>query len=231
MKKEIVLKNFEEMTLLYAEDDIKARDNIIKILTLLFKKVLVASDGQEAFKLFQENKIDMILTDYEMPHLNGYEFILKVREVSQNIPIIILSNHTDKEKLLKCMPLKLAQYLEKPIVYETLLETFTNSIKNIPQNQQILHRLSDKIFYNQNLKKIISNEEEIELSTLEVEVLEYLLQKRNSIVCKTELVNLICKGENYSEASLKNIIYRLRKKIGKDFIQNQKNMGYCLKIL
>ena len=108
----------------------------------------------------------MILTDYEMPILNGYDFITEIRKISEIIPIVILSNHTEKEKLLKCIPLKLIQYLEKPIIYEKLLETLTKSKEEIERHINIKYIINETTSYDSNGKFLFVNEKKIELTAL-----------------------------------------------------------------
>jgi len=223
------LIDFKNLSILYAEDDEKVKANISKILSLIFQEVHVASNGEEAFELFKNNNIHIIITDYEMPILDGYEFIKKVRDISQSIPVVILSSHTQKEKLMKCIPLKLVEYLEKPIIYEKLLETLKICLKEISTNHSSKISLTETIFYDYGLKHLFVDEKKVKLTTLEIKTLEYLLSKKNSLVSNEELAYCLYKDEEYSENAIKNIIYKLRKKLKKELIQNHKDFGYLLK--
>ncbi|QKF77769.1 response regulator transcription factor [Arcobacter defluvii] len=223
------MTNFKNLSILYVEDDFEVQANISKILSLLFQKVYTASNGAEALEIFKENEIHMILTDYEMPNLNGYELIVKIRELSETIPIVILSNHTEKEKLLKCIPLKLMQYLEKPIIYEKLFQVLYECKKEVEKYTNIKHIINETTSYDPNVKLLFVNDKKIELTALEIEVFEYLFNKKNQLVMKEELIAFIWKEQNHGEDALKNLIYRLRKKIGKELIENHKNLGYSLK--
>lgn len=220
---------FKYFSILFVEDDLEIQKNMSKILSLLCNKVYIASNGVEALEIFNKNLIHIIITDYEMPFLDGYEFILKIREISATIPIVILSNYTDKEKLLKCIPLKLTSYLEKPILYERLLEILQLCKEQIKDFPSLYFKINEKLEYDFNTKTLFQNNGNTKLSALEVEIFEYFINKKNQLVYKNELVNLICKNGYYGD--IKNVIYRLRKKIGKDVIDNYKNLGYILKSL
>ena len=91
---------FKSLSILYAEDDLIIRESITRILNMFFKNVFVASDGNEALELYQNNKIDVLMLDYVMPNLDGYQTAKIIRELNKKIPIIIVSAYTDKEKLL-----------------------------------------------------------------------------------------------------------------------------------
>ena len=217
---------FKNFSILFVEDDLEIQKNMSKILSLLCNKVYVASNGLEAYEIFTNNVIHIIITDYEMPFINGYDLVLKIREISQNIPIIILSNYTDKEKLLKCIPLNLTSYLEKPIIYEKLLETLQLCKNQIENNATLYLTINDTLKYDFNTKSLIQNGNYIKLTTLEIQIFEYLLNKKNQLVYTDELLSVIFENDYYG--NIKNIIYRLRKKVSKDVIVNYKNLGYML---
>ncbi len=217
---------FKNFSILFVEDDLEIQKNMSKILSLLCNKVYVASNGLEAYEIFTNNVIHIIITDYEMQFINGYDLVLKIREISQNIPIIILSNYTDKEKLLKCIPLNLTSYLEKPIIYEKLLETLQLCKNQIENNATLYLRINDSLKYDFNTKSLIQDGNYIKLTTLEIQIFEYLLNKKNQLVYNDELLSVIFENDYYG--NIKNIIYRLRKKVSKDVIVNYKNLGYML---
>lgn len=224
----IELKNFN---ILFVEDDLEIQTNMNKILNMIFNKVFIANDGFEALEIFEENIIHLILTDYEMPNLDGYEFSKKIREFNKNIPIVILSNYTDKDKLLKCIPLNLTSYLEKPIIYEKLLETLNICVNQIEKSAIFEYKIDDKTVYNFKTKEIISEDEIVKLTTLEIGIFEYMLDKKNQLVSKEKLLTILNKEDYYDDISLKNIIYRLKKKFSDNsLIVNQKNFGYMLRI-
>lgn len=221
--------NKNNLSILYAEDDLIIQNNISKILNMLFKKVYIANDGEEAFKIYNQNKPDIILTDFLMPKMNGYELTKNIRKICNKIPIVILSNYTDKEKLLKCIPLNLTEYLEKPIQYEVLLATLEKCRSQLENNTEYFN-ISNKLNYNFETKKLTVYNEEISLTQMEIEILEYLILNKNKLLSKEKLSFLVYKDDIASDNALKNIIYRLRKKIGKEFIINDRNLGYTLKV-
>lgn len=63
----------------------------------------------------------MIITDYVMPLMDGEEFSRQIRINDHKIPISIISNYSEKEKLMKLIDLELTGYLLKPISYNDLM--------------------------------------------------------------------------------------------------------------
>ncbi|RBQ29816.1 response regulator transcription factor [Aliarcobacter vitoriensis] len=224
----IELKNFN---ILFVEDDLEIQTNMNRILNIIFNKVFIANNGIEALEVFGENIVHLIITDYEMPNMDGYEFSKNIREFNKSIPIVILSNYTDKDKLLKCIPLNLTSYLEKPIIYENLIKVLMICEKQINESSIFVYQLDNQTIYNFRTKELIQNKTSTKLTSLEIIVFEYLLDKKNQIVSKEELLHILNKDNYYDDISLKNIIYRLKKKFkNNSLILNQKNFGYMLKI-
>lgn len=224
----IELKNFN---ILFVEDDLEIQSNMGKILNMIFNKVFIANDGLEALGIFEENIIHLIITDYEMPNMDGYEFSKKIREINLKIPIVILSNYTDKDKLLNCIPLNLTSYLEKPIIYEKLLEVLSICAKQIEEFSVFKYKIDENTIYDFMTKELIIGDIKVKLTSLEVILFEYLLDKKNQMVSKEKLLYLLNKEDYYDDVSLKNIVYRLKKKFSDNsLLVNQKNIGYMLKI-
>lgn len=98
-------KNLKSLNILLVEDESEIQQHYKEVLGYFFHKVYTASNGIEALKIYEKENISIIFTDYEMPLMDGYELTLAIREKNKKIPITILSNHDDKEKLLKCIPL------------------------------------------------------------------------------------------------------------------------------
>lgn len=172
------MKNFDvfkSLTILYAEDDLVIRESITRILSMFFKKVFVASDGNEALDIYQKNKIDVLMFDYVMPNLDGYQTVRIIREFNKKIPIIIVSAYTDKEKLLSAIELNLIKYLEKPILYDDLVKVFDSVISHLEENNLLSTKLAENYYYFFTTKKIIvSGVKEIALTKNEITFIELL---------------------------------------------------------
>ncbi|WP_066359773.1 response regulator transcription factor [Aliarcobacter cryaerophilus] len=219
----------KSLTVLYAEDDLVIQDSISRILKMLFKDVVIANDGKEAIENYNNKKIDILILDYVMPNLNGYETAKIVRKKDKKIPILITSAYTDKEKLLNAIELNLIKYIEKPILYDDLIKVFENIIKYMEENNLLQIKLDENIYYSFVDKNIIKNGEKITLTKNEVLFLELLLEKPNHLISKNIIENSVFKA-SVDENTLRNMVYRLRKKIDKDTIATIKDLGYIIKI-
>jgi len=220
-----ILKN---LTILLIDDDEILLKDLETTLSLFFNKVLVAPNGIKALDIYKTNNIDMIITDYVMPIMNGYEFCSQIRKVNKKIPIVIMSNYADKEKLLSVIPLDLTQYLIKPIDYTTLINTFSELIEKIENSS--IQLINKTVKYNTITKELSDDINNIILSKSEIRTLDIFLKLKNSIVSDDMISNAIDNEESKSNQAIKNIIYRLRQKIGKDNIVNVPSFGYILRI-
>mgnify|MGYP000426164017 FL=1 len=223
------LNILKSLSILYAEDDSVIQNSISRILKMFFKEVHIANDGNEALEIYQNNKIDVIMLDYVMPNLDGYQTAKLIREINKKIPIILISAYTDKEKLLNAIELNLIKYLEKPILHDDLINVFNSVISFLEENNLLFTKLDETSSYSFITKKIIKNDEEIILTKNEVIFLELLLDKPNQLISKETIEDKVFK-ESVDENTLRNMVYRLRKKLDLEIIINIKDLGYLIKI-
>uniref|UniRef100_UPI0040487390 EAL domain-containing response regulator n=1 Tax=Aliarcobacter sp. TaxID=2321116 RepID=UPI0040487390 len=138
-----ILKN---ITILYAEDEKDLREVTHQILKGFTKKQYVAENGQEGLELFKahENEIDLIITDVNMPILNGLDMIKEIKKINLNIPIIVATAFSNKEYLLEAIDIGVDKYVLKPIDIAKLLQVMSQSL--------IYHELKD--LYIDNLTNL-----------------------------------------------------------------------------
>ena len=122
-----ILKN---ITILYAEDEKDLREVTHQILKGFTKKQYVAKDGAEGLELFKEheNEIDLIITDVNMPILNGLEMVKEIKKININIPIIVATAFSNKEYLLEAIDIGIDKYVLKPIDVSKLLQVMSQSL-------------------------------------------------------------------------------------------------------
>ncbi len=121
----------QELTLLYVEDNQDAREMTTMILEDFFDNLLVAINGEDAYKKFIQHKIDIVITDISMPKLNGLELCKKIRETNKNIPLVILSAHNQDNFSKDIMKYGVNEHLLKPIDLEELAKLIYKLTKHI----------------------------------------------------------------------------------------------------
>lgn len=222
------LKILKKMSILLIEDDQELQDNLYQTLSIFFKKVILAKNGIEGIEKLKSYKIDMIISDYVMPIMDGEKFCRYLRENNYNNPVTIISNYYEKEKLIKLIDLELTNYLLKPISYNELIDCLKNMLKRIDKLSLNDFQINYDTNYNFLTKELINNKKntQYKLSKSEIVLLELLLKNPNSIIPIEIIQSHLSPNEIKSEQAIKNIIHRLRLKIGKDNIQNIQSLGY-----
>jgi DNA-binding NtrC family response regulator len=105
-------------------------------------KVKTFSNASDALAYIKDNNIDLVISDYLMPEINGIEFLAKVRKLKPEVPRIILTGYADKENAIKAInEVGLFQYIEKPWDNEDLLIIIRNGL----DKQLLLKKLQEKI--------------------------------------------------------------------------------------
>lgn len=107
---------------LIVDDSKFQRSFITRALEEEGHEVLPAENGEMGLDMFGKNNPDCILCDLNMPEMDGYELIRKVREKDKNIPIIIVSSDTQELTHNKCMELGATELINKPFKKENLLK-------------------------------------------------------------------------------------------------------------
>jgi len=103
-------------TILIAEDSSSVRKFITLALKMKGYNVVAAEDGMEALEKLPEHNIDLLVTDLNMPNIDGYQLIKTIREDPQYkyLPIIILSSLSNEEDINQGLGVGANSYLIKP---------------------------------------------------------------------------------------------------------------------
>jgi len=109
-----------QFNILYIEDDTLTRNFTATLLRKHCHNLILAKDGLEGFIKFKSEPIDLIITDLSMPNMNGAEFIKMIRDINQEIPIIIHSIHVGSDILTDCINYGIQAYIKKPITNKAL---------------------------------------------------------------------------------------------------------------
>ena len=225
-------KILKSLNILYIEDELNIRINIKKTLTLFCENVLDVENILSAKEILQKNRIDIIICDINLPDCDGIEFIKELRKTDKTIPVILLTAYTDKKYLLEATKLKLIDYLTKPIDFKSLNNALQRCVQEILDNSRYVISFRNNIQYNVSHNRLIDNnnkEEEIHLTSKELDLLNFLIKNNNRVCSADELKFSIWENSlEASDSALKNLLNKLRKKIGKESIINISGVGYKL---
>lgn len=216
-------------SVLLIEDDGRVREKFNRLLSVYVNKVYEASNAETAFEIYNKNKPCFIIADIEMPDINGLDFIETLRKKNDKVPVIITSAHSNKEYLLFSIKLQLIDYLIKPIVQDKLLQALEEVAKIIKKTALLnIIKISDEIIYDPINKTVKVFNTLSRLTVSENKLLELLLLNRGNVVTKEMVEEKIYIFKEMSDTALKNIIYKLRKKLVKDVIKSVDKLGYTI---
>ncbi len=220
-----MLKNF---TILYVEDEEPVRKNAVEYLSRVAKEVLEAKDGKEAIGMWKEHKPDIIITDINMPKLNGLDMASYIRANDKDVQIIIATAHSDTDYLLKAVELQLVKYIIKPITKDKLVAALQKSIEFIEDKSKFNLLLSPSCKYNAYEKVIYKDDKEIKLTKNELLFLDLLAHHHTRVVRYEEIENAIWAYEGMSQDAIRSLVRGIRKKVPEDAIENVSGIGYKL---
>lgn len=157
---------------LVIDDELAILDNMKFVLELDDYNVLTASSGIDGISLFKEHmhSVDTVITDMKMPGVSGMDVLKKVKSLSPEMSIIVLTGHGDMENAILAMKEGAFEYLLKPVDTDMLIISLRNAInkkeillENINMHKEILYK-------NEYLQKIHDSAEKILLNMLPKEL-------------------------------------------------------------
>jgi len=219
---------FKNLSVLYAEDDNTLREITEKTLQLIVGKVHSVADGIEALNIYKTNPIDIVILDIYIGSISGIEVAKKIREENDKIPIVIVSGSIATEDLLAACKLNLIDYIHKPIEFNALIKVLYSAVDRLKSHGLLIAKINESVSYDYFAKVFIrSGGEKTALTKNEIYAIELLLSHRGQIIQYATFSQVL--DEEMSDGALKNLILRLRKKMGDDTnLRNLAKIGYSL---
>ena len=180
------MNNIKELTklttnlkVLYVEDNKATRDKTLQLLKNFFNNITIAVDGTEGLNKFKKDKMfDLILTDINMPKMNGIDMIKNIRAINNDIPCIILSAHDDINYFIDTIRLCVDGYILKPIEMSQLTD--------------ILYKIMEKNkFRNENLKYKQNLEDQVKLQLEELRQKDKILIHQSKLAAMGEMIDAV----------------------------------------
>lgn len=223
------MEKLKNSTILYIEDDDITRENISTYLKRKCKNFYMASDGKEGLELFEKHSPDIIITDIEMPNLDGLSMAKKIRKQSSSTQIIITTAYTSQEYLIEAVNLHLIKYIVKPISLPKLNEALDDCEEYLEESVITKKYFDENSFYDVYTKEFVKNDEIISLSKNERALLDILI-KNYPAPTSYEAIEANVYEFASSKNAIKLLVKSLRTKINKEAISNVSGFGYNINI-
>lgn len=119
----------KELCILYIEDEESIREEMIEILEFEFENIVSAKNGQEGLELYKEHMPDLVISDVQMPLVDGLEMSEKILLLNKNAKIILTTAFNEDDFVQKAKKIGIEEYINKPININELFEAINRCIK------------------------------------------------------------------------------------------------------
>ena len=215
------------MKILLLEDEYSLRISIREFLEDLGYAVDCFSDGLEAHDAVYDSTYDLLLLDVNVPSLNGFELLKKLKKEDKSIPTIFITAMTGISDVKKGYERGCCDYIRKPFDLLELELRINQALAPLLSEQNSLIQLCEEMLYDMQKGKLLLEGKEIVLRKTEKDILEVLIKNKNILVSMEMLQDAIW-GEYVEPATIRVQINNLRKKLPASIIQNRRGLGYII---
>jgi len=227
MKKE----EYKNIKILYVDDEQFIRENALEYLSRHFDNVYEAKDAFEALEIHKNIKPDIIITDINMPKLNGIELTKMIRKEDKKVQIIIATAFTDTQYLLDAIELQLVKYLIKPILDLKLISAINDCIKILKDDSSNIRLIHKNVSFDIFNKTLLFDQRVVKLTKNEILFLEILCTNANRAVTYREIENYVWRENSMTSDALRSLVRALRRKLPEDCINNLSGIGYLVSLI
>ena len=213
-------------TLLFVDDEVMIRRIATTVLKPYFLEVYEAKDGVEGLAMYHELKPDIIISDIEMPEMNGLEFCRHIRKEDKHTPIIINTAYTTTAYLLEAVQLNLINYLSKPIKEEELFKALNLCFEHIALQRPSVVKINKTDSFDMLNHTLVKEDRLIPLTEYQHKLLFLLIKNQGRIVSYEEIEQFIWFDKAMSSDALRSLVRDVRKIVGKEAIENISKYGY-----
>lgn len=217
--------------ILVVDDESTICELITEVLRISDYEYAVASDGVTALNEIRKNHFDLIILDVNLPKMDGFTVLEKVRESAPTQPIIMISARTEKNDVTHGLRLGADDYIRKPFSVEELLLRIENRLRRDKTNKSEIF-VCGPIKLDEERHEVSFTDEKVELSPTEFNLLSLLIQNQNRVFSKEKLLDLVW-GVDFQTSTnvVDTYISYLRKKLHKagfEGIKTVRGVGFKL---
>jgi len=225
------------MKILIAEDNRVLSSSIRRVLRQEGYTVVCIWDGEEAenYWIFNKDTVDLVILDLMLPKKNGISVCKTIRAEGINTPILMLTAKGELNDKVTGLNAGVDDYLVKPFEFDELIARI-NALLRRPSN--IINEkmiISGNISVDLNAKKVAIKNKEINLTTKEFAILEYLIRNKNIAVSHQQIFDHVFDfakhhSSNTIEVHMKNLRKKLFSNPKENVIKTVRGHGYRLEI-
>lgn len=124
------------ISVLYVEDDLQIRTEMVNYLSKIFSDIESCSDGEEGLAAYKNGQFDIVISDILMPKLNGIDMLSEIKKINHSQEMIITSAYTESNYFIDAIALGIDAYILKPITHPQIIEVLYKTVSKIIQNRE-----------------------------------------------------------------------------------------------
>jgi len=203
---------------LVVDDEPGVRDLLCDALRIAGYETDTAANGIEAFEVLHRHRADLCIVDVNMPTMNGFEFLEKLREHDTQTPVLLLSARDSNDDVAQGLRYGADDYVRKPFSLEELLLRVKAILRRaMPDGDEELSYECGRLSMNVDRHEVFLGAVPVELSATEFRLLEVLMERKNRLVTREQLLREVWNIDFDSETSvLDTYVSYLRRKVHRD---------------
>ncbi|MFA9374367.1 MAG: response regulator transcription factor [Poseidonibacter sp.] len=213
--------------LLLLEDDLTLSETIVEYFEEQNFEVINVYNGEDALNAIYEQNFDILLLDVNVPLLNGFDVLKKLRSQGNLTPAIFITSLNSMDSLEEGFNSGCDDYIRKPFALKELQLRVQTIIKREFSSKSKLLQIANNVTFDLISNEIKKDEEIVKLNPKEIKLLKFFLQHPNELLVHDRIYDYVWEyDEEYSDNSLRTYIKNLRKLIGSEKIVSLKKLGY-----
>jgi two-component system response regulator ArlR len=194
-------------------------------------QVSAANNGLDGFKLFQNQKFDLVLLDWMLPKMTGLQVCQKIRETNSKIPIIFLTAKDTVQETVEGLKTGANDYIKKPFSFDELVERIKVQLRD--KNEQ--ERLTlGPIEINIQKHSVTVNKDDVALTHKEFDLLCYLVKNKGNVCSRKEIIQDVWGiyfdyDTGVIDVFMNAIRKKLNLKVDEDYIKTIRGVGFIAK--
>ncbi len=223
------------MRILIVEDDEKIARFMERGLKEEGYEVVIAPNAESCEQLDVQRNFDLILLDLGLPEKSGFELCEEWRQKEVKIPIIVVTARGAPQDVVKALENGADDYITKPFSFEELVARIRANLRRISEySEQLIYRIDD-LYVDISKREVVRGGEKVYLSAREFLLLTHLLQHKDNVVSKEEIMEKVFGFSAYANTNIVEVyINHLRNKLNcgsrKPLIHTVRGEGYMIKV-
>ena len=220
--------------ILIVDDESRMRKLVKDFLIKEDYSILEAGDGEEALKVYEENKekIDLILLDVMMPKLDGWSVLRNIRLENKKVPVVMLTARGEEQDELFGFELGVDEYIAKPFSPKILVARVEAILKRTQGEKRNIQEF-DGIVIDNDGRTVTIDGKSVDLSYREYELFKYLVDNEGIALSRDKILNSVWNYDYYGDSrTIDSHIKKIRHKLGKKgkYISTIRGIGYKFEI-